>query len=74
VTRKGEVIRNLIELSEWRKQLRYAMKFTRGEGTMADHIRHVRLALDAVDNGFANVAAAIRATIKPRPRRPKTLL
>ena len=74
MTRKSEVIANLIELSRWRKQLRYAAKLARGEGTMADHVRHICLALDAVDNGFANLTAAIQAIIKPMPRRPRKML
>ncbi len=58
MTRKSEVIRNLIELSTWRKQLRYARKAKRFD-----------LALDAVDNGFACVAAAIQASIRPKAHR-----
>lgn len=42
LTRKGEIIQGLIELSTWRKQLRYATKAKRYD-----------LALRAVDNCFA---------------------
>jgi hypothetical protein len=74
MTRKGDVIQNLIELSKWRKQLKYMTKLTRGEGTMADRVKYIALALDAVDNGFANLTATVQAIIKPRPRRPKKML
>ncbi len=56
--RKHDVIEALIDLGRWRKQLRYAAKHDR-----------LDLAADAVDNGFACVAMAIKASITPRRAR-----
>ncbi len=58
LTRKGEVIESLIELSTWRKQLRYAAKAKRYD-----------LALTAVDNCLALTSKALRAMLKDAPRR-----
>lgn len=58
LTRKGDVIRALIELSTWRRQLRYATKAKRYD-----------LALVAVDNCFALTSKALRAMLKNAPRR-----
>ncbi len=55
MTRKSEVIGNLIELSRWRKQLRLGRRVGRTD-----------LALDAIDNCFACLAAAMKAAISPR--------
>lgn len=63
LTRKGEVIQSLIDMSRWRKQIRYAAKAKR-----------LDLMAEAVDACFADTSKALRALIKPRPRRPKNLL
>jgi len=66
MTRKGEVIRNLIELSKWRRQLRAMTKLLRSDATMAEHVRRIAIGFDAIDNSFANLTAAVQATIQPR--------
>jgi len=74
MTRKHEVIVNLVELSRWRKQLKYAIKKVREDAPLGERMKAVPLALDAIDNGFANLTAAISAVIKPKARKPRKML
>ncbi len=57
-TRKGEIIQSLIEASNFRKQMRYAVAKKRYD-----------LALQAADNVFAMHEKAIRAFLKKAPPR-----
>ncbi len=74
MTRKGEVIEALIDLSQTRKFARlYADAPAKGRHpyvSPADLQRYAR----EVDNCFACLTKAVRATIKPKPRRPKRML
>jgi len=74
MTRKGDVIKNLIEMSRFRKYARILgtapMKSKRSHVTPEDFHRYTV----EVDNALACMTAAIQATIKPRPRKPKKML
>ncbi len=72
MTRKGEIIESLIELSKhrrWAKQ--YAANVAaelggKGGKAMLEYAREI-------DNGFALIVKAVQAVIRPRPRRPRNV-
>ena len=70
MTRKHDVIQNLIEASQHRKFARlYLQAYKKTE-----KVESLISAFNEFDAAFVNLMAAIRATIKPRPRRPKKML
>lgn len=69
MTRKGEVIKNLIEMSRFRKFAKItATAPARREGSKVVTADDLRRYSNEVDNALACVAAAIRATIKPKSK------
>ena len=70
MTRKGDVIKSLIELSTWRKYAKqYALAYSKNPKPNLFN----EYAL-AIDNCFVLITKAIQATIKPKPRRPRKML